>query len=154
PVRGNPGIPQGAVPDHPRIPRHLAGQPEVCRLGAEDPRHVAQEPDAATGDRPAHDRAGGLMDVRTGFSLVLGALINYALLAPLLIQWGDIVPNARGTIGFREITFWSLWGGVAMMTTASLVTFFAKPKMLLDSFVKMFRRREPAAEVTTQPAHG
>jgi uncharacterized oligopeptide transporter (OPT) family protein len=96
--------------------------------------------------------AGGLMDVRTGFSLVLGALINYALLAPLLIQQGDIVPNARGTIGFREITFWSLWGGVAMMTTASLVTFFAKPKMIIDSFVKMFRRREPAAEVTTQPA--
>jgi OPT family oligopeptide transporter len=136
--------------------------PEFLDTWLGNPKYVAWEPKILGTSfksltlRPEIDLpmvgAGGLMDVRTGFSLVLGALINYALLAPLLIQRGDIVANARGTIGFREITFWSLWGGVAMMTTASLVTFFAKPKMIIDSFAKMFRRRKPAAEVTTQPA--
>jgi OPT family oligopeptide transporter len=89
--------------------------------------------------------AGGLMGIRTGVSILLGALVNYALLAPVMIQWGDILPNARGTIGFREITFWSLWCGVAMMTAASLLTFFSKPQMLVSSFSKLFKApRQPA----------
>lgn len=81
--------------------------------------------------------AGGLMGIRTGVSLLLGAAINYAILAPWMISRGDIVPNAKGTIGFREITFWALWCGVAMMTAASLVSFFAKPQILLAAFSKL-----------------
>lgn len=82
--------------------------------------------------------AGGLMGIRTGASLLIGAIINYALLAPIMIDRGDIVPNAKtGEIGFRDITFWSLWCGVAMMTAASLVAFFGKPKLIWDAFAKM-----------------
>jgi putative OPT family oligopeptide transporter len=86
--------------------------------------------------------AGGLMGIRTGASLLIGAFVNYAILAPIMIQNGDIQPNARGAIGFREITFWSLWCGVAMMTTASLVTFFAKPQILVSAFSKLFGKRQ------------
>src|SRR5262245_13160189 len=85
--------------------------------------------------------AGGLMGIRTGVSLLLGALVNYAILAPIMIQYGEIVPNAKGNIGFREITFWSLWGGVAMMTVASLLTFFAKPQILISAFKNFFGGR-------------
>jgi OPT family oligopeptide transporter len=81
--------------------------------------------------------AGGLMGIRTGTSLLIGATINYALLAPLMINRGDIDPNATGAIGFREITFWSLWCGVAMMTIASLVSFFGKPLVFLAAFSKL-----------------
>jgi uncharacterized oligopeptide transporter (OPT) family protein len=42
----------------------------------------------------------------------------------------------QGT-GFRSITKWSLWWGVAMMTTASLFSFFSKPGMILQSFRRM-----------------
>ena len=91
--------------------------------------------------------AGGLMGIRTGGSLLLGALVNYAILAPIMIQQGEIVPNAAGRIGFREITFWSLWGGVAMMTMASLMAFFAKPDILISSFTKLFRRSEGSSDV-------
>src|SRR5262245_39108885 len=35
--------------------------------------------------------AGGLMGIRTGVSILLGATINYAILAPVMIQRGDIV---------------------------------------------------------------
>jgi uncharacterized oligopeptide transporter (OPT) family protein len=81
--------------------------------------------------------AGGLMGIRTGVSIMVGAIINYAVLAPIMIAHKDIVPNARGMIGFREITFWSLWCGVAMMTAASLLAFFGKPKIILDSLTKL-----------------
>ncbi|MFN0056374.1 MAG: OPT family oligopeptide transporter [Planctomycetales bacterium] len=81
--------------------------------------------------------AGGLMGIRTGVSIMVGAVINYAILAPLMIQRGDIVANAKGIIGFREITFWSLWCGVAMMTAASLLAFFGKPKVIWAALSKM-----------------
>ncbi len=79
--------------------------------------------------------AGGLMGVKTGVSLLLGAVINYCFLAPWMIQKGVIA----GT-GFKNITMWALWGGVAMMTTASLYSFLAKPKVILDSFRGMLGR--------------
>jgi uncharacterized oligopeptide transporter (OPT) family protein len=81
--------------------------------------------------------AGGLMGIRTGVSVIIGAIINYAVLAPIMIDRGDIVPSAKGEIGFREITFWSLWCGVAMMTAASLLAFFGKPKIIWAALGKL-----------------
>ncbi len=82
--------------------------------------------------------AGGLMGIRTGVSLMIGACLNYVILAPIMIEYGDIAGkvNAEGATayGFRAITQWSLWGGVAMMTTASLFAFFAKPAILVNAF--------------------
>ena len=94
--------------------------------------------------------AGGLMGIRTGVSLMIGAVINYCILAPLMIQWGDIrtTTDAAGAVhvGFRAITTWSLWGGVAMMTTASLYSFFAKPQTLLTAFKGLSRRKSTAVD--------
>jgi uncharacterized oligopeptide transporter (OPT) family protein len=81
--------------------------------------------------------AGGLMGIRTGVSLMIGAVINYLILVPLMIAAHDIhgrEVNGVVQFGFREITKWALWGGVAMMTTASLFAFFAKPQILLSAF--------------------
>lgn len=86
--------------------------------------------------------AGGLMGIKTGLSLCVGACINYLLLVPFLIQEGVI----QGT-GFKNITMWSLWGGVAMMTTASLFSFFSKPKLLLTSFNNVFRSTEKKEDI-------
>jgi uncharacterized oligopeptide transporter (OPT) family protein len=73
---------------------------------------------------------------------MIGACLNYLVFAPLLIQHGDIVgmvdANGETLFGFRRITEWALWGGVAMMTTASLYAFFSKPAMLVRSFRGMF----------------
>jgi len=81
--------------------------------------------------------AGGLIGIRTGLSLLIGAIINYFILAPILIKNGIIAG-----VGFRAITMWSLWGGVAMMTTASLFSFFAKPQILISAFSGMLKRGE------------
>lgn len=82
--------------------------------------------------------AGGLMGLRTAASMMVGAVINFAVLAPIMIDRHDIVPNAKGIIGFREITFWSLWCGVAMMTAASLLSFLGKPKVIWTALTKIF----------------
>ncbi|MBN2508189.1 MAG: OPT/YSL family transporter [Verrucomicrobia bacterium] len=92
--------------------------------------------------------AGGLMGIRTGASLILGAVINYCVLAPLAIQAGDIAGTVKDGVthyGFGAITKWALWGGVAMMTTASLFAFFAKPQILISAFRGMFSRGSMAA---------
>lgn len=86
--------------------------------------------------------AGGLIGMRVASSMLLGAVVNFLLLAPWLIQRGEIQPGPTGTIGFREITFWSLWSGVAMLTAASLLAFFAKPDILWSPIRRLFRRAE------------
>ena len=83
---------------------------------------------------------GGLMGIRTGVSLFVGAVLNYCILAPIMIHEGVI----HG-VGFKAITMWALWGGVSMMTTASLFSFFSKPKMLLQSFSNPFKKKESTA---------
>jgi uncharacterized oligopeptide transporter (OPT) family protein len=75
---------------------------------------------------------GGLMGIKAGGSLLAGAFVNYFVLAPWMMSQGII----QGT-GFRNITKWSLWWGVAMMTTSSLYTFFSKPGQLVDAFRRM-----------------
>lgn len=88
--------------------------------------------------------AGGLMGIKTGASLMVGALINYLALAPALIDSGIIV----GT-GFKAITMWALWGGVAMMTTASLYSFLSKPGVILRAFsgLPLLRKAAPERDV-------
>lgn len=89
--------------------------------------------------------AGGLMGIRTGVSLMVGAIINYCILAPWMINRGDIVGNVVNGVahyGFKPITMWALWGGVAMMTTASLYSFFSKPRMILASLTSFLSRKK------------
>ena len=63
--------------------------------------------------------AGGLMGIRTGMLLLIGAVINYCILAPWAMEQGLI----EGT-GFRNILKWGMWGGVSMMTTAAALARF------------------------------
>jgi len=92
--------------------------------------------------------AGGLMGIRVGVSIMIGALINYLFLVPWAISLGDVqsVVGADGVVhyGFRRVTSWALWGGVAMMTTASLLAFFAKPQILISAFRGLFRKERVA----------
>jgi uncharacterized oligopeptide transporter (OPT) family protein len=80
---------------------------------------------------------GGLMGIRAGMSLLLGAVINYAILAPWAMQQGII----EGT-GFRNILTWGMWGGVSMMTTAAIYGFFSKPQVFVQAFQGLLGRRE------------
>ncbi|MDR1726346.1 MAG: OPT/YSL family transporter [Acidobacteriota bacterium] len=110
------------------------------RLGGVDLRELTVRPDTDF----VMMAAGGLMGIRTGVSLMVGGVLNYLLLAPWMIARGDIVgATAEGVThyGFSRITLWALWGGVAVMTTSSLYAFFSKPRMILDSFTSMLKKK-------------
>jgi uncharacterized oligopeptide transporter (OPT) family protein len=78
---------------------------------------------------------GGLMGIRVAASCLLGALFNFGVLAPIMIQRGEIraytnaagvlVPISRGEI----VNQWSLWWAVAMMVVGSMVSLLAKPEI-------------------------
>jgi uncharacterized oligopeptide transporter (OPT) family protein len=80
---------------------------------------------------------GGLMSMKTSMSILLGGLLNYFLCAPILIQAG-IIPEAK----FKAIAMWALWGGASIMTTSSLYSFFSKPQIIVQSFSKLFAKRQ------------
>ena len=90
---------------------------------------------------------GGLMGVAVSTSVLLGAFINFVILAPIMIQHGDIVPRllANGQtvpISRAEIVNqWSMWWGIAMMIVGSLVGLVAKPEIFTKAF-KAFGARK------------
>ncbi|MHC4826717.1 MAG: OPT family oligopeptide transporter [Planctomycetota bacterium] len=95
--------------------------------------------------------AGGLMGIRTGVSLLIGATINYFILAPIMINHGDILGNVNAngelTFGFRRITEWALWGGVSLMVLSSLVAFFAKPQLIFGALFSLFGGKRQKSDV-------
>ncbi|MBY0313963.1 MAG: OPT/YSL family transporter [Bdellovibrionales bacterium] len=72
---------------------------------------------------------GALMSLKTTSSMMLGALINYVILAPIMMEKGIIT----GT-GFKNISIWALWGGAAMMTSAALYSFLTSGNTLSSIF--------------------
>ncbi len=85
---------------------------------------------------------GGLMGIKSGASLILGAFINYCVLAPYLIKEG-VIEHAN----FKSITMWALWGGVAMMTTASIFSFLSKPAVFTEAFGKLFNKKKKKKDI-------
>jgi uncharacterized oligopeptide transporter (OPT) family protein len=92
---------------------------------------------------------GGLMGIRVATSCLLGAVLNYAVLAPIMIGRGEIreytspagvlIPISRGEI----VNQWSLWWAVTMMVVGSLIGLLAKPELFTRA-LKSLRRRAPA----------
>ena len=80
---------------------------------------------------------GGLMGTKVGISMILGAVLDYLILAPIMIKNGVIQGH-----GFKAITMWALWGGAAMMTTSSLFSFFSKPAVFVAAFKNLFSKNK------------
>lgn len=85
---------------------------------------------------------GGLIGTKTAFSLILGGVLDYFILAPIMIKAGVI----HGT-GFKNISMWALWGGTAMMATSSLYAFFSKPKILVKAFSELFKKKTETVDI-------
>ena len=91
--------------------------------------------------------AGAIMGFRQAWSLMLGTIINYGLLAPMMLDAG-VIPDAGGS-AFRRISTWSLWIGVPMMVTSGLLLFVLQWKSVVRAFstiTTMFRPRTAAAD--------
>lgn len=73
--------------------------------------------------------AGSLMSLRQAGSMLFGSVINYAILAPIMLNKGVIAAPS-----FRAISSWSLWIGVPMMVTSGLLLFFMNWKTMARAF--------------------
>jgi len=92
---------------------------------------------------------GGLMGIVVATSCLLGAFINFVILAPIMIQAGDIVarvgvngvvvPISRTEI----VNQWSLWWGVAMMVVGSLVSLLGRPEIFKGLFKRSGKSNGP-----------
>lgn len=80
--------------------------------------------------------AGAIMGIRVGVSLLIGAVVFYGIIAPILIEQRIV-----GT-GYKEIVSWTLWPATAMMVASGLLSFALKWRTILQSFfdlAAMFR---------------
>lgn len=83
---------------------------------------------------------GGLMGIAVASSCFLGTVINFCILAPWMIQRGDIAPRigmdgALVPLSRIEImNQWSLWWGVTIMVVGALVALLAKPEIITSLF--------------------
>jgi OPT family oligopeptide transporter len=96
---------------------------------------------------------GGLMGIRMASSVLLGTVINFAMLAPWMIQRGDIAPRLTAAgklvaINRGEIvTQWAIWWGVTMMVVGSLVALCARPEIFTNAWRMVFGRKKAATPV-------
>jgi OPT family oligopeptide transporter len=75
--------------------------------------------------------AGAIMGWKVAWSLLLGAAINYALLAPWIVDLGGI----DGTkLSYRTIVGWSTWTGGSIMVTSGLVFFLMQGAAIKRAF--------------------
>lgn len=89
--------------------------------------------------------SGALISIRTATSMIIGSLFNYMVLAPIMINQGVI----QGP-GFKNISIWALWGGAAMMTTASLYSFFSSPSFIAGVKGFLSKSKAPKARQSDQ----
>jgi uncharacterized oligopeptide transporter (OPT) family protein len=90
------------------------------------------------------------MSFKTGWSLLLGAIVTYGFLAPMMVEQGVIA-----TVSYKAIVQWSLWGGAAMLLSSGLLSFGFQWRMIAQSLSQvgqLFRARQhdkddPMAEV-------
>lgn len=100
---------------------------------------------------------GGLMGIVVATSCLLGAFVNFAVLAPIMIERGDIVqrvldngqvvPISRAEI----VNQWSMWWGVTMMVAGSLVGLLAKPDIFTKAFKGLKGGGKSAADAGNDP---
>lgn len=77
---------------------------------------------------------GGLIGLRGGISLLLGACIAYGILSPLALGEGWVAAGKPDGSWFTSLNKWLLWPGVTMMVTSSLTSFAFSWRSIANSF--------------------
>ena len=73
--------------------------------------------------------AGALMSFRTGWSLLLAALLTYVVLAPALLENGVLTD-----VSYKAIVGFTLWPGAALLVSSGLTSFLFDWRSVLRSF--------------------
>lgn len=96
--------------------------------------------------------AGAIIGWKISWSLLVGGIINYGLLAPYV---SGLPADAAGKfaidtskLGFRAIVQWSTWAGASLMVTSGLFMFALQWKTVLRAFgglTNIFHKRQDSA---------
>ncbi|MEI7529439.1 MAG: OPT family oligopeptide transporter [Elusimicrobiota bacterium] len=96
--------------------------------------------------------AGAIIGWKMAWSLLLGSVINYGVLAPYV---SGLPADAAGKfaidttkLGYRAIVQWSTWGGASIMVTSGLFMFALQWKTVLRAFgglTNIFHKRPDTA---------
>jgi OPT family oligopeptide transporter len=84
--------------------------------------------------------AGALMGFRTGWSLLLGAVATYGVLAPAMVERGVIA-----AVSYKVIVQWTLWPGAAILLSSGLLTFAFQWRSVARSFSGLAAMLRPGA---------
>ena len=88
--------------------------------------------------------AGALMSFRTAWSMLLGGVLTYGVLAPSLFSQGIL-----GSVSYKAIVGWSVWPGAALLVASGLTSFALDWRSVARSFsglTRLFSRKTDAAE--------
>ncbi|MDY7225608.1 OPT family oligopeptide transporter [Hyalangium rubrum] len=88
--------------------------------------------------------AGALMSWKTGWSMLLGAVLTYGFLAPAM---ADPSVGAITVISYKGINGWMLWTGAAVLITSGLLSFALEWRSVVRSFRSLsglFGKKEEA----------
>ncbi|TMQ07728.1 MAG: OPT family oligopeptide transporter [Deltaproteobacteria bacterium] len=102
--------------------------------------------------------AGGLMSFRTGWSMLLGAIVNYAVIGPALLDHGLLKARGGQPVSYAGIIDWTLWPGAAILVGAGLTSFALDYKSIARSFTGLGallgakRHAEPIAGIAAVEA--
>ena len=72
--------------------------------------------------------AGAIMGLRVAASMLVGSIIFYGIIGPILVERGIAQP------GYRGIVSWVLWPSTAMMVSSGLLSFALKWRTVLRAF--------------------
>ncbi len=89
--------------------------------------------------------AGAIIGWKIAWSLLLGATINYGILAPWVSGMGAIDVSK---LGYRAIVQWSTWAGASIMVTSGLFMFALQWRTVLRAFgglTNIFHKRPETA---------
>ncbi len=87
--------------------------------------------------------AGALVSFRTGWSMLLGGVLTYAVLAPALVERGVI-----SVVSYKTIVGWTVWPGAAILVGAGLTSFALDWRSVvrsLSGLTRLFSRGRSAA---------
>ena len=73
--------------------------------------------------------AGALVSFKTGWSMLLGAILNYAFLAPEMVSRG-VIPE----VTYKAINAWALWTGASVLVSSGLLSFAFQWRSVAKSF--------------------
>lgn len=89
--------------------------------------------------------AGGIMGWKTAWSILFGGILNYAIIAPYLID-NHIIKGG----GYENITSWSLWFGASIMVAAGFTSFLMQwsvAKKAFSGIFNIFKKNQKLTEM-------